>query len=141
MSVNCGSYCFTTGLTNYEFINQVEIGSLDNISGNNYGYGDFTNMNLRASAKRRYCTQALTPGFAGGSYSEAWRIWIDINQDQDFDDAGELVFSGGPSAAAVSGTMNIPSSAASPVNKDAGSICGISAPPTTVVLSLVKLYG
>lgn len=110
LSVNCSGYCFTTGLTNYEYINRVEIGSLDNISGNNYGYGDFTNMGPQVQ-RGGTAPVTLTPGFISGSYSEAWRIWIDINQDQDFDDAGELVFSGGPSTAAVSGTMNIPSSA------------------------------
>ena len=110
LTVNCSGYCFTTGLTNYEFIKRVEIGSLDNNSGNNYGYGDFTNVGTQLH-RGRSADVKLTPGFIGSTYSEAWRIWIDINQDEDFNDAGELVFSGGPSASAVSGTLSIPNSA------------------------------
>ena len=110
LSVNCSGYCFTTGLTNYEFIKRVEVGSMDNASGNNYGYGDFTNIGTQLQ-RGGTADVRLTPGFIAASYSEAWRIWIDANQDEDFDDAGELVFSGGPSSAAVSGVMNIPSSA------------------------------
>ncbi|MEO1259829.1 MAG: GEVED domain-containing protein [Bacteroidota bacterium] len=110
LTVNCSGYCFTTGQTNYEFIQRVEVGGLDNDSGNNYGYGDFTNIGTQLH-RGGTASVRLTPGFINNSYSEAWRIWIDTNQDEDFDDAGELVFAGGPSTAAVSGTMNIPSSA------------------------------
>ena len=35
---------------------------------------------------------SLTPGFSGAAQSEYWKIWIDLNQDGDFDDPGDLVY-------------------------------------------------
>ncbi len=34
----------------------------------------------------------LTPGYSSYRYSEYWSIWIDLNNDDDFSDNGELVF-------------------------------------------------
>ncbi|MCB0517397.1 MAG: T9SS type A sorting domain-containing protein [Lewinellaceae bacterium] len=112
LSVNCSGYCFTTGLTNYEFINRVQLGTIDNLSGNNYGYADFTNIGtpLHRGGSVDF---TLTPGFITGSWSEYWRIWIDINKDDDFNDPGELVYSSpSGSSTATTGTLNIPANAA-----------------------------
>jgi len=49
----------------------------------------------------------LTPGFLSGSYIESWKIWIDLNRDGDFEDAGEEVFAGSGNSA-VSGALNLP---------------------------------
>jgi PKD repeat protein len=49
---------------------------------------------------------ALTPGFSGSVYTEYWRIWIDYNDDHDFEDPGEEVFSGVGSAA-VTGIFTV----------------------------------
>ena len=49
----------------------------------------------------------LTPGFSGGVWTEYWKIWIDYNDDHDFDDAGEEEFSGyGTSVVTGSFTVN-----------------------------------
>ncbi len=50
----------------------------------------------------------LTPGFPSRSSFEYWSVWIDLNNDMDFDDAGELVFSAGKSKSDVSGYITIP---------------------------------
>ena len=110
LSVNCSGYCFATGLTNYEFIQRVQIGGLDHTSGNNYGYGDFTNIGTQLH-RGGTTSVSLTPGFIAGSYPESWRIWVDLNQDEDFDDAGELVFGAGPSASTVTGALSVPPNA------------------------------
>ena len=83
-------YCESNGeSTQYEWIKKVKIGSINNRSGNNNGYSDFTNLSTDI-----YCgaSKAITlkPGFAGSPYREYWRVWVDWNQDGDFDDAGEL---------------------------------------------------
>jgi hypothetical protein len=52
----------------------------------------------------------MVPGFASSSYSEFWSIWIDYNQDGDFDDSGELVTQSSGTGT-LSGTVNISSSA------------------------------
>jgi len=51
----------------------------------------------------------LTPGYSGKSEREFWRIWIDFNGDNDFEDAGEQVFVANNKKDVVSGTIDIPS--------------------------------
>ena len=53
----------------------------------------------------------LTPGYAAGkTYAEYWKIWIDYNDDGDFDDPGEEVFSGS-GVSAVTGNFTVSSAA------------------------------
>ena len=111
LTVTCNGPCFTTGLTNFEFIQRVKIGTIDNNSGNNYGYAAFTGMSTPLH-RGGTADVSLTPGFVSGNWNENWAIWIDINHDNDFNDPGELVYaSPAASNTTVNGTMNIPSSA------------------------------
>jgi vibriolysin len=50
----------------------------------------------------------LTPGFNGGPWTEYWKIWIDYNDDHDFEDAIEEVFSGA-STTVVTGSFTVAS--------------------------------
>jgi chitodextrinase len=104
-------YCNSQGNnSSYEWISKVEIDSYSNASGA-AGYSDFTNENIALEAGTTVDI-TLTPGFSGSTYNEYWKIWIDYNNDADFDDSGELVFDAGSlSKNAVSGTISIPSSA------------------------------
>jgi hypothetical protein len=105
------SYCASSGTNqNYEWIAGVQIGSLNNPTGKSK-YSDFTSMTVNVS-KGGNVSVSLTPGFAYSSYTEYWRIWIDYNQDGDFADAGEAVFSGS-GRSIVSGSFTVPTSAAS----------------------------
>jgi hypothetical protein len=69
------------------------LGSINNTSGNNGGYHNYTNLSTNLTAGSAY-TVNLTPGFSGASYNEFWRVWIDYNGDLDFADAGEQVGQG-----------------------------------------------
>ncbi len=104
------SYCVSQGdNVQYEWIAGVEIGSFTNNS-NAAGYTDFTSQTINVNTGSTSVT--LTPGFASTSYNEYWKIWIDLNEDSDFDDPDELVFDAGTlSSNAVSGNMLIPASA------------------------------
>lgn len=109
LTVNCEGPCYSSGYTGFEFIDRVEAGSIDNQSGNDYGYADFTNMVTQVH-RGGSTPVTLTPGFISSPWNEYWRIWVDINKDNDFNDYGELVYdSGSSSNSAVSGNMNIPS--------------------------------
>ncbi|TPE45937.1 M4 family metallopeptidase [Pontibacter mangrovi] len=105
------SYCASQGNnSSYEWIAGVKIGSFTKTSGA-AGYSDFTGTTVTLAPGSSNAVQ-LTPGFASSTYSEYWKIWIDYNKDGDFNDAGELAFDAGSlSKSAVSGTMNIASSA------------------------------
>ncbi len=104
-------YCESTAFnTNYEYIDRVIFGNIDNTSGNNGGYGDFSNQVVTVGLGD-IVPLALMPGFSGSPYNEAWRVWIDFNQDGDFDDSGERVFSGN-GAGILSSNIEIPADAA-----------------------------
>lgn len=87
------TYCTSSGTTSYEYINRVAIGTINNTSGNNSGYRDYTSLvtNLTGGAST---TITLVPGFASSSYREYWVVWIDYNHNGVFTDAGEKVTTG-----------------------------------------------
>lgn len=88
------AYCSSNGSnSSYEYINKVVLNTINNTSGNNHGYGNYTALNTSLNAGSTY-TITLTPGFPAGSYSEFWRVWIDYNGDLDWADAGEQVAQG-----------------------------------------------
>ncbi len=84
-------YC-ETGATSseYEWIESLSIGDLTHQSGNNGGYGDFTDMEIYARRGEEVFF-SLMPGTAIHNYPEYWNIWIDYNQDGDFQDEDEVV--------------------------------------------------
>ncbi len=106
-------YCSGSGQdTEYEWIETVSFGGINNTSGSNGGYGDFTSQGTSVEQGSTYPI-VLTPGFSSGAYDEYFQVWIDFNADGDFDDAGELAFdAGNTSTTAVNGSIAIPTSAA-----------------------------
>jgi PKD repeat protein len=104
------TYCASSGTTfSTEWVAGVAIGNFSNSSGA-AGYSDFTSqvMQLTAGAS---VSVTLTPGKATGKpQTEFWKIWIDVNADGDFDDAGEEVFSStAKNSSAVTGSFTVPS--------------------------------
>ncbi|KAF0201162.1 MAG: fibronectin type iii domain [Bacteroidetes bacterium] len=89
--VNTITYCTSRGSSSTaEWIQRVQLGSINNNSGNNGGYADFTTLSATL-VKGTSNTIIITPGWAGTRYREAYRVWIDYNQDGDFLDSGEQV--------------------------------------------------
>ncbi len=105
------SYCASQGNSvNDEWMNQVVIGTINNTSGANGGYADFTSMSTDLPIGGSE-TVTLYPAWSGTVYDEGFAIWIDYNKDGDFEDSGELVYTHDKSQnTSVSGTINIPSS-------------------------------
>jgi serine protease len=94
----CGScqdltYCEVSGNSNLEFIERVKLNTIDNLSGSDNGYGDYTDQSTSLNPGGTY-TIELTPGFANFGFSEQFKVWIDYNSDGEFNsDNEELVFS------------------------------------------------
>ncbi|OJJ17628.1 hypothetical protein BKI52_27590 [marine bacterium AO1-C] len=107
------TYCSSQGTNvSYEYINSVAIGSINNTSQSDNGYGDYTSLSTNLTAGGS-ASITITPGFPrGSSYNESYKVWIDFNRDGDFADAGEEVFSQS-SSSAVSGSISIPAGAVS----------------------------
>jgi PKD repeat protein len=107
------AYCTSAGSnTSYEWIKSINVGGYTNNSGPDGGYGDYTSIIINLPGGNT--SISLNPGFSGRSRGEYWRIWIDFNNDMDFNDAGELVFSANRVKGSVSGTVTIPSGFTSP---------------------------
>ena len=105
-------YCASKGNSvRYEWIERVSLGSLNNTSGNNGGYADYTGTSVSLNAGSTY-NVSLTPGFSGSSYREVWNVWIDYNHDGDFTDSGELIYNASSSSTS-SGSFVVPSGASS----------------------------
>lgn len=89
---NIVSYCGAIGRnTQYEWIETVEIANQTYNSGNNNGYGDFSDTDIIVPIGGTL-PLAFTPGFGFFEYHENWQIWIDFNADGDFEDEGEAAF-------------------------------------------------
>jgi PKD repeat protein len=102
ISVSEKPYCASQGNTSsMEWIARVQVDAMDNPSGA-AGYTDFTSITCDLT-EGSIVNVILTPGFSGTAYTEYWRIWIDYNDDHDFEDAGEEVFSGSGTAAVTGG--------------------------------------
>ncbi|MEM6344893.1 MAG: fibronectin type III domain-containing protein, partial [Bacteroidota bacterium] len=106
------AYCrINFGSANGEWIDSVQIGDFAYKSGQNNGYGYFPNLCFSLDRDSTYAVR-LEPGYASFNFREAWRIWIDLNQDGDFEDADELVFD--PNVASdtvLDGSLTVPSTA------------------------------
>lgn len=85
-------YCAAQGKTKYEYIGKVVFGAINHESGDNGGYGDFTSFSTSVTAGQVY-NITLAPVYNKDTYNEGWTVWIDANQDGDFNDSGEKVLS------------------------------------------------
>lgn len=103
------SYCSSASTNvNDEYIGRVQVGTIDNSSGAQF-YTDFTSVSTSLSEGSTY-TVTVTPVWTGTVYNEGYAVWIDYNNDNDFSDAGELVWSQAASTATpVSGSFTVPS--------------------------------
>lgn len=115
--VDCGGSC-TPCQTQYcasqgqsvadEYISRVKVGTINNTSGAQT-YSDFTNVSTNLAKNSSY-TLEVTPIWTGTVYSEGYAAWIDYNEDGDFTDAGEQIFSNAATQTTpVSGSFTIPS--------------------------------
>ncbi len=117
MTFGCGActdfvYCTSTGEdANFEWIAAVEIADLDNSSGSDGGYGNYTGTIANVMTFNTYSV-SLTPDFQANNFDEYFRIWIDYNHDGEFDPVSELAFDSEiASDETVTGTITIPGDA------------------------------
>jgi hypothetical protein len=109
------AYCASYGNSMRTFIEEVAIGVQRTISGNNYGYGNYTQVRTEVRPGSSEAIR-LVPGMASGEVLRTvfWRVWADFNRDGDFSDSGEQVFQGSEqNNRTVNATIPIPVSALS----------------------------
>ena len=102
-------YCpSSSNNTNWEWINNVSVGSISNTSSNSMGYEDFTAITAFEMGVGTN-PLSLSPGFSGGSYTEQWQVWIDFDHDNLFS-SEERVFAGS-SSESINATITLPTHA------------------------------
>ncbi|WP_310394471.1 M4 family metallopeptidase [Hymenobacter sp.] len=106
------TYCTVKGNNQaYEWIDLVNLGSINRTSGSDAGYYNGTALSTSIAAGSAQ-TIRFSVGFAGTAYTEYWKIYIDYNANGLFTDAGELVVSGSSSSAAtLSSNFTVPATA------------------------------
>ncbi|WP_299524207.1 GEVED domain-containing protein [uncultured Lutibacter sp.] len=106
------TYCASKGNSVAdEYISKVQIGTINNSSAGGNGYSDHTSISTNLD-KGEQATITITPKWNGSLYNEGYSVWIDYNQDGDFTDAGEQVWTKSASQTTpVSGSFTIPTSA------------------------------
>jgi hypothetical protein len=105
------NYCTSQGSSVIAgYIGLVKVGNLEYVSSSS-GYSDLTNISLIAD-KGETLNVSLAAIWSPNKYNEAYSIWIDYNQDGDFNDSGEQVWSKKSSTTRpVTGSFTIPTSA------------------------------
>lgn len=104
-------YCASGGTNvSFEYIDNVTIGTLNNTSGSNAGYGDYTTLTTAAGLGT---TVNLSVGLfkSNAGDNEYVSIFIDYNRDGDFDDAGETAYSANGTSTPFVGSFIIPGTA------------------------------
>ena len=107
------NYCASNGNNiNDEYIGNVTLGSINNSSGGTPGgYADYTSISTDLQ-KNSSNNISITPTWTGTVYAEGYSVWIDYNQDGDFTDSGEQVFTQAATTnTPVGGSFTVPSSA------------------------------
>jgi serine protease len=84
------NYCRASGSTSSEWIDSFGIADFKIISGKSGGYSRFDTVTTTLKSGKTYPI-GIKPGFTSTSFSEGARVWIDFNQDGDFNDAGEQI--------------------------------------------------
>lgn len=89
--------CSITPDNRYEFIESITLNGSSLLSGNTLKEGDVLQ---------------LTPGYSNYAYKNNWTVWLDLNNDGDFSDTNEKVFTTSKATnLTVSALLAIPSTA------------------------------
>ena len=118
-ATGCTVYSFTTMAptyctagatsTSFEKISNVTFANINNNSTATAGYEDFTSVVGEVTAGSTY---TFTATFSGTSYaSDQVLVWIDLNNDKDFNDAGEQVLVTPTKKSPWTGSITIPATA------------------------------
>ena len=109
LSPNSSCYC-TAGATStaFEKISNVTFGTINNNSTSTAGYENFLTQSTNVIAGQ---TLPISVSISGGFSSDQVFVWIDFNQDGDFTDAGESVYTSAQGVGPHAGNITVPTSA------------------------------
>lgn len=113
ITFGCGSctdetFCPSAGDNYYEWIGNVTVDVLNNTSDDEAdGYGDYTTLSIDLQRGRSY-NVSLSPAYSNFSFTEYFRVWIDLDQNGSFSN-NEMLFSNDQGTTSnATGTIDIP---------------------------------
>lgn len=95
-----------------EWIGEVSLNTINNISGSDDGYGDYTYLSTTLNPGATY-TISVTPEFAGDLYDEYIHAWIDFNQNGIFENDEAIIDPENATQSAISAEFTVPADAIS----------------------------
>ncbi len=112
-------YCTSNGNTSYQTsTTRVVFNTIDNSTGKPAAYSDYTGISTSVNAGSAYSLSIQLN--TDGNYTVYSKVWIDWNQDNDFDDAGEEYDLGSATNVSNGATSNSPLSVTVPATAVAG---------------------
>jgi agmatine deiminase len=112
LAATSANYCTSKGTdASGEIIKTVAFASINKSSTATIGYENFTATSTNITKGTSYSI-TITPQWFYGAYAEGYAVFIDYNNDGDFVDTGETVFTKAPSTATtITGNITIPTAA------------------------------
>ncbi len=105
------TYCTSKGSNySYEWIDLVQLNTINNVTTANAGYGNFTSLSTNLTAGTSY-TIYFSAGFSSSAYTEYWYIWIDYDQDGTFETTELINSTSSKLATTLSKTFTVPATA------------------------------
>ena len=107
-------YCSSTSTSSTYYINNFSTtGGVANITNNSSGYSatGYGNFTGQVVSQQFYGNVNFSTAFFDGSYTYGFNIWVDWNNDLDFDDLGEKVYSSGAYVTGATGSFAVPGTA------------------------------
>ncbi len=105
------TYCSSKGNNvTYEWIDLVQLGTINNVTSANAGYGDFTSLSTTLQTGTSY-TIYFSAGFRSTAYTEYWYIWIDYDHDGTFESTELINSTSSKLSTTLSKTFTIPTTA------------------------------
>jgi hypothetical protein len=104
-------YCDSYGRsTRYEYIDLVELSDMSNTSGDDSGYGDYTNLTATLQPGESYDLN-FSLAYQSRTYTSYWRIYIDYDRDGEFSSSEIVVTGYATSAGIYTANISVPASA------------------------------
>lgn len=105
------TYCASKGNSvTDEWIDLVQLNTINNVTTANAGYGNFTNLSTNLVSGTSY-TVYFSAGFKSTAYTEYWYIWVDWNQNGTFESTELINSSSSKLSSTLSKAFTVPTTA------------------------------
>jgi serine protease len=120
------NYCQSFAVSDYLFIDKIQIGNIDNTSGDNQGYGEFISTGYAWIMADSASNITLTPAFPSFPITANWNVWVDWNQNGVFESSEMVITASG--SGALTRTITPPASADTGITRMRIAVAGLQTP-------------